>query len=64
MDIKSKFIYFTKPKDACDIISNAFDQRSSNLLKIINTVFIIGLIIILTFGVECYLMYLKSFIHW
>lgn len=28
MDIKSKFIYFTKPKDACDIISKAFDQRS------------------------------------
>ena len=28
MDIKSKFIYFTKPKDTCDIISNAFDQRS------------------------------------
>ena len=28
MDFKSKFIYFTKPKDACDIISKAFDQRS------------------------------------
>lgn len=28
MSNESKFIYFTKPKDTCDIISNAFDQRS------------------------------------
>lgn len=33
MDIKSKFIYFTDPKAACDIVNDAFNQRG---LKFVN----------------------------
>ena len=33
MDIKSKFIYFTRPKDTCDIIRKAFDQQSRRFME-------------------------------